>query len=193
MEHLRDFTIFNSLFYVANALWLLEFVVFHNRSQKGKYEERFSFFFLVLTIGLTIAGSIFFNREGWGKLTDTPVYSVLQILAIALYGIGLFLRYFSSRVLGRYFTRHVTVESEMTFISNGPYRYLRHPLYLGLFLIIIAFPMYIGNILGLFIFGPLIFIALNYRMVLEEKALEHHHPEYRTWKKKRYRFLPFIY
>jgi protein-S-isoprenylcysteine O-methyltransferase Ste14 len=117
----------------------------------------------------------------------------MQMLALVLYGVGLFLRYVGSRVLGRYFTRHVTVEAEMTFISNGPYRYLRHPLYLGLFLIIIAFPIYIGNVLGLIVFGPLIFIALNYRMVLEEKALEHHHPEYRIWKKKRYRFLPFIY
>ena len=193
MEHLRDFTIFNSLFYLANVLWLLEFIVFRNRSQKGKYEERFSFFLLVMTIGFTIAGSIYFNREALGKFSDTTAYEIVQFFALLLYGIGLFLRYVGSRVLGRYFTRHVTVETEMSFISTGPYRYLRHPLYLGLFLIILAFPIYIGNYLGLLIFGPLVFLALNYRMVLEEKAIELHHPSYRIWKKKRYRFFPFMY
>lgn len=193
MEHLREITFLNILFYVANFLWLLEFIVFRNRSQKGTFQEKRSFYMLVILIILTIVGSIFFSRERWGLLRDESIYPVFQIVGIIFYSGGLTLRYTGSSRLGKYFTRHVNVESSMEFVSHGPYRYFRHPLYLGLFLLVIAFPIFIGNALAFLIFSPLIFLALNARMTLEERALEVQHPSYKEWKKSRYRFFPFIY
>ena len=193
MEHLQSFSGLNIIFYIANLMWILEFVFFRNKSRKGRYQDRWSFYGLVLTIGLTIAGSIWFNREGLGNWASLEIYPLFQWIAIVLYLLGLALRYFSSRLLGRHFTRHVNVDTSMELVSKGPYRYLRHPLYLGLFLLTIAFPIYLGNILALSLFAPLVFVALLLRMVSEEKALERHIPSYKEWKKRRYRFIPFVF
>jgi protein-S-isoprenylcysteine O-methyltransferase Ste14 len=107
--------------------------------------------------------------------------------------IGLGLRYLGSKALGENFTRHVAVSSSMKLVSTGPYQYLRHPLYLGLFLITLGFPIYVGNWLALVVGLPLLFIGFSWRMKVEELALTKIHPSYAQWLKQRYRFVPFIY
>lgn len=193
MEHLQSLTGFNFFFYLANLLWVLEFVIFRSKSRRGHYQDRTSFYGLVLTIILTIVATIFFNREGWGNLSLTPVYPWFQVIAFAFYSVGLFLRYYASHLLGQQFTRHVHVDASMQLVSKGPYRYLRHPLYLGLFLLTIAFPLYAGNWLAFLVMTPLVFLGLLKRMLREEKALETHVTAYKEWKKHRYRFLPFVF
>jgi protein-S-isoprenylcysteine O-methyltransferase Ste14 len=193
MEHLRLLTITNTLFYIANFLWVLEFLVFRNRQKIGQYKENRSFWYLSLAILTVIVTTIYFSRLNWGTINDNAFYLFAQILALFLYGIGLWLRYRGSQLLGNQFTRHVAVSSSIELVSNGPYRYLRHPLYLGLFVITIAFPIYIGNFLALLLALPLLGIVFSWRMHLEEKALRKVHPLYANWAKQRYRFIPFIY
>ena len=193
MEHLQSLSFLNALFYLLNMFWLLEFVIFRNKSKRGEYKEFASYFILILIIISTILGTILLSRSHLGLLVENPIYLGFQLLGLLFMIIGLFLRYVGSYSLGRYFTRHVDVSSTMTLVSTGPYRKLRHPLYLGLFLITIAFPIYVGNFLALVIFSPLLFIAMSYRMMIEEKALIAIHPSYKEWMKSRYRFIPFIY
>jgi protein-S-isoprenylcysteine O-methyltransferase Ste14 len=193
MEHLQPLTFLNVLFYIFNGLWLLEFIFFRNKSKKGSYKESTSYGILILLIILTIVSTIFFARDGIGMYHTSSLYLISQWIGLTFFSIGLLLRYFGSIALGSNFTRHVNVSSSMTLIAHGPYRYLRHPLYLGLFLITIAFPIYIGNYLTLIIFVPLLVIGMSYRMHIEEKALLKLHPEYASWRKNRYRFIPFIF
>ena len=193
MLHLRELTVFNFLFYLANALWLLEFIFFRNRKKSGRFQEKKSFWFLTSAIGLVIMTTIYFSRMDWGKVVNTPIYPTLQVSALGFYAVGLWLRYQGSSLLGANFTRHVAVSSEMILVSKGPYRYLRHPLYLGLMLITIAFPLFVGNLLAFLINLPILIIGFSWRMRVEEKALASLHPQYPSWAKKRYRFIPFIY
>jgi protein-S-isoprenylcysteine O-methyltransferase Ste14 len=81
----------------------------------------------------------------------------------------------------------------MNLVSTGPYQYLRHPLYLGLFLITLAFPIFVGNWLALVMGLPLLLIGFSWRMKVEELALTKINPQYAEWLKQRYRFIPFIY
>jgi protein-S-isoprenylcysteine O-methyltransferase len=81
----------------------------------------------------------------------------------------------------------------MTLIEHGPYRYWRHPLYLGLGLIVLGFPLFVGNWLSLVSIGPLLILGFIWRMRVEEKALLKIHPEYLAWRKKRYWLIPFVF
>lgn len=193
MEHLQPLTFLNIIFYLFNGLWILEFIFFRNKSKKGTYKESFSYYVLILLVILTIVSTILLARDNIGMFHQTPFYIFSQLVGLVLFSIGLLLRYWGSKALGINFTRHVDVSSTMTLIEHGPYRYLRHPLYLGLFLITIAFPLYIGNYMILLIFIPLLMIGMSYRMHLEEKALIKLHPQYALWRKSRYRFIPFIF
>lgn len=193
MEHLRVISFLNVLFYLANLFWILEFIFFRNRQRSGKFQERKSFWFLTFAILMTIITSIYFSRMGWGRVVETDIYPWMQWIALGFYAIGLWLRYQGSRLLGGHFTRHIAVASEMTLVSIGPYRYLRHPLYLGLFLITLAFPLYVGNLFAFVVNLPLLLMGFAWRMKVEEKALKIVNPQYGDWAKKRYRFIPFIY
>jgi protein-S-isoprenylcysteine O-methyltransferase Ste14 len=193
MEHLQPLTFLNVLFYICNGLWLLEFIFFRNKSKKGNYKESISYGILIILIILTIVSTILFARDSVGMYHTSSLYILSQWIGLTLFSIGLLLRYYGSIALGNNFTRHVNVSSSMTLIENGPYRYLRHPLYLGLFLITIAFPLYIGNYLVILIFVPLLILGMTYRMLIEEKALLKLHPHYATWRKSRFRFIPFIF
>jgi protein-S-isoprenylcysteine O-methyltransferase Ste14 len=193
MEHLQPLTFLNIIFYLFSGLWILEFVFFRNKSKKGIYKESLSYYILISVIILTIVCTILLARDGLGMFHKSTIYILSQTVGLIFFSIGLILRYWGSIALGINFTRHVDVSSSMILIENGPYRFLRHPLYLGLFLITIAFPLYIGNYLILFIFIPLLLFAMFYRMQLEEKALMQIHPSYEIWRKSRYRFIPFIF
>ena len=193
MEHLRILSFFNVLFYLANGLWVLEFVIFKNKKRVGRFLENKSFWFLVFAITLVIVSTIQFSSNNLGKVSSLDLYPIFQVVALGFYGVGLSLRYQGSMVLGENFTRHVAVSSSMKLVSTGPYRYLRHPLYLGLFLITISFPIYVGNVFAILVGLPLLVIGFSWRMNVEELALTKIHPQYAQWLKQRYRFIPFIY
>jgi protein-S-isoprenylcysteine O-methyltransferase Ste14 len=193
MEHLRVFTLLNALFYVANLFWILEFVFFRNKKRMGRFQEKKSFWFLIFTILFVIISTIQLSANDLGKIVNRDVYPLFQLFALGLYLVGLWLRYRGSKALGENFTRHVAVSTSINLVSTGPYQYLRHPLYLGLFLIALAFPMYVGNLLALFVALPLLWIGFSWRMKVEELALTKIHPQYAAWLKQRYRFIPFIY
>jgi protein-S-isoprenylcysteine O-methyltransferase Ste14 len=193
MEHLRVFTLLNVLFYVANLFWILEFVFFRNKKRMGRFQEKKSFWFLIFAISFVIISTIQLSANDLGKIVNRDVYPLFQLFALGLYLVGLWLRYRGSKALGENFTRHVAVSTSINLVSTGPYQYLRHPLYLGLFLIALAFPMYVGNLLALVVSLPLLWIGFSWRMKVEELALTKIHPQYAAWLKQRYRFIPFIY
>jgi protein-S-isoprenylcysteine O-methyltransferase Ste14 len=88
----------------------------------------------------------------------------------------------------------VAVSADQTLISHGPYRFLRHPLYVGLFLLTVSVPLFFKNIPILLLSMLYMGYLLNQRMRVEEQAMERILGErYRVWKAKRYRFIPFIY
>lgn len=193
MEHLQSLDGLNLVFYLANGLWLFEFIVFRNRKRKGQFNDPFSFYGLTAIIGITILSTIVLNREGIGRMAETPLYPWFQMSGIVFYILGLYLRYHASILLGASFTRHVQVDKHMNLVSKGPYKYLRHPLYLGLFLLVTGFPLYAGNWIATLVFTPLNLLGLIFRIRIEETALQKHLPHYETWKKARYRIIPFIY
>jgi hypothetical protein len=65
---------------------------------------------------------------------------------IVLMVIGIFVRQWSMFILGRFFTLTVSVQKNQKVVDYGPYRYIRHPSYLGLFMIMIGIgTMYLGR------------------------------------------------
>lgn len=51
--------------------------------------------------------------------------------ALVLMVSGLGIRTWGVMTLGEYFTWHITVETKQTLVRSGPYRFVRHPGYLG--------------------------------------------------------------
>ena len=75
------------------------------------------------------------------------------------------------------------------FIETGIYRHLRHPMYSGVILIMLAFPVQTHNGLNLYACVTLYF-ALGAR--LEERRLQRQYPAYADYRRRVPAFLPRI-
>ncbi len=64
-------------------------------------------------------------------------------LVIALLGLGI--RTWAVRTLGRFFTLHVKATRDQPVITDGPYRFVRHPAYTGAILMLLATPAMLGS------------------------------------------------
>ena len=181
------------LYYAITLLWLLEFVFFPSKFKASAYSERKSFNLVSIAIVLSISLTIFLVRLNW-FIIPQPWFTLTSYLGLFLYTIGISFRYIGTLTLGKYFTRNVEIENNHQLISTGLYKYLRHPLYLGLFLLGISTSLVYGNYLAIIISVLMMGGTLNHRMNLEEQAMEKIlGKEYLIWKKQRYRFFPYIY
>lgn len=179
----------NILFIIITLLWILEFLIFPSSKKEERSKERtfslilISILFIIITNGIMYFKDIFILYNPY-----------LKIMALILYGLGLILRYWSLILLGKNFSRDVEVSKDQELVSRGTYKYIRHPLYLGLFLLVISVPLYVGNIIVFFLSIVLMFKVIIIRIEEEEKFMEDTlGPRYLDWKEKRYKFLPLIY
>lgn len=107
---------------------------------------------------------------------------------------GILVRLWAIFTLGRSFTLTLSVQNNQKVVDNGPYRFIRHPSYLGLFLIAVgigvALQTWGGIIVILVIFG----LALAYRIHVEEKFLVTElGDDYVQYRKRTKRLIPFIF
>jgi protein-S-isoprenylcysteine O-methyltransferase len=121
------------------------------------------------------------------------VLAQMNMLAIAVFAIGLLLRWGSIIYLGRFFTIDVNVAADHKVIDSGPYRFVRHPSYSGLMLIWLGIGISTGNLLALLVI-MLPGIGLLHRIRIEESVLaESLGNRYREYMQKTKRLIPFVY
>ncbi|RWZ52328.1 isoprenylcysteine carboxylmethyltransferase family protein [Halobacillus fulvus] len=182
---------FEILFLMVAAAWLFEFILFRNRHpEEGGRLERQSFPLILVAILLAVSVSLFMRELDIGVITSP----VLHWAGLFLFTGGVLLRYWGILHLKEQFTRDVSVQQGDKLVSSGPYRKLRHPLYTGLFCIVVGFCLGVGNLWTAFGCGMLVTVALLHRIRIEEAMLiEAHGDLYRNWCKSRYRLIPFVY
>ncbi len=77
--------------------------------------------------------------------------------------------------------------------TTGPYRYVRHPMYASVILIMICFPLFMGSYFSL-IPAFIIIILFFFRTSFEDKTLQEELPGYKEYAQKvRYRLVPGIW
>ena len=180
------------IFYLITIIWIAEFAIFPSRYREKDRSERKSFRRIMVAILISHTLSISTSLAGVFPYPNTDTW--LMYVALIVYLTGLLLRYIGILHLGHHFTRDVEVSKTQTLVSTGPYRLLRHPLYLGLWLLTISVPFFLNNWVMLTFSTVMMFVILNHRMLIEEQLMEDVIGDpYRQWKNSRYRFIPWIY
>ena len=115
-------------------------------------------------------------------------------LGILLMVLGITLRYLAAQTLGQFYTRTLRIIPEHQIISKGIYSLIRHPGYLGTFLMMLGVGLAVNNWL-IFLFITLTeTIVRIYRIYIEEKMLEaFFREEYKVYRKKTWRLIPLIF
>jgi protein-S-isoprenylcysteine O-methyltransferase Ste14 len=82
--------------------------------------------------------------------------------------------------------------SGAVLIQSGPYKLVRHPMYLSLILVFVPMLIYNFNLTGGIIF-LVFFVNLILKMLHEEKLLLSFFDAYKTYSDKSWRLIPFVY
>ena len=136
--------------------------------------DRWSLPFVILCAGLGVLGAST-SATHLTSAAVTPGAPALRWLlftvGIAMIGTGSALRLWAITTLGRWFTYDVRVTEGQPVIQTGPYRWVRHPSYTGVLLVLFGIGLTLGNWLSLLSIVVLPTLGLVRRIHVEEAAL----------------------
>lgn len=158
----------------------------HRSSGGGESRDAGTLRLLHLAIGLGFVIGMALGLAGigrWPAAAATP----LHWLGLALMASGLALRWWAVHTLQRWFTVDVAIRADHRLVQHGPYRWLRHPSYTGMLMVLTGLGLALGWAPMLALLLPAL-PALARRIRVEEAALATAFPDAwpghaaRTWR-----------
>jgi protein-S-isoprenylcysteine O-methyltransferase Ste14 len=140
------------------------------------------------TVILVVAGLD--KRFGWSAQTSLAV----QFVGLAVFVLGMGLMTWAMAV-NSYFSLVVRIQRDRghTVVTGGPYRYVRHPGYVGGILFQLGTPLLLGTLWSLIPAG-LTALLLVVRTALEDRTLQDELEGYREYAQQtRFRLLPGVW
>lgn len=140
-------------------------------------------------IAVIIAG-LDVGRFGWSGPLPVWCYA----LGVLFYGIGQGI-FLWARYVNHFFSSVVRIQLDrgQTVCTDGPYRYVRHPGYVGGILFGLAMPLILGSVWAL-IPQALAAVLLIWRTSREDRTLQAELPGYAQFMQQtRYRLLPGVW
>jgi protein-S-isoprenylcysteine O-methyltransferase Ste14 len=145
---------------------------------------------LALNFGLAWlwpAAAIARGEPGWLR-------TALFVSGVVFIILGVALRWYAIRTLGRFFTRDVAVAESQHVVQSGPYRLIRHPAYSGTFLTMLGVGLAMTNWASLVALLVCVFAGHLYRVRIEEKALIRTIGQpYIEYMRRTRRFIPLLF
>jgi protein-S-isoprenylcysteine O-methyltransferase Ste14 len=130
------------------------------------------------------------QRYGW--TSGFPLTAQIAALIVGVLSYALLIWAMASNA---FFSQIVRIQSDRghTVVTNGPYRYVRHPAYVGMLVFELAMPTLLASWWAIIISG-LCAILLLLRTTLEDHTLQAELPGYVNYAQQvRYRLVPGIW
>ena len=147
-------------------------------------------------IWLPLAAFMFWVRRAVLFSVSAALWHVTPLLGIvadAVTVIGLLITLWARRVLGTNWSSSVVFKERHELIDGGPYRFVRHPIYSGVLLMLFGTMLGWGRLGGVVAFLVII-VGLSVKATLEERLLMRHFPEAYAQYRRRVRaaVIPFV-
>ena len=129
-------------------------------------------------------------RNNWSSGILPPAQLVAGLLVIAGYALVVW-----AIGTNAFFSQVVRIQTERghTVVSGGPYRWVRHPAYIGMILVVLGSPIMLGSWWAL-IAGVISAALVVTRTALEDKTLQAELAGYKDYAvRTRYRLLPGVW
>jgi protein-S-isoprenylcysteine O-methyltransferase len=159
---------------------------------KAPSRDRRSLFILW---GVIIISIFFAIQMVWmAPKAALPSPRAFYIAGLIIFVMGLALRWYSVGYLGRYFTVNVSIDPDHELVGSGPYRYIRHPSYIGALIAFLGFGFCLGNWWSILFLSVPIIGAFLWRIRIEETALlEALGQNYRDYMRRTEKLIPWVY
>jgi protein-S-isoprenylcysteine O-methyltransferase Ste14 len=162
------------------------------RKQIGPTAEQGTAQRIIISVGiLSFLGVMVFcaldHRFGW-----SPVPPVVSVVGSVLVALGLFVDLLVFRE-NSYGASNIRVEEGQQVISTGPYAIVRHPMYVGVLIMVVGTPLALGSWWGLLVVAVTVPVLI-WRILDEEELLRRELPGYTDYTQHvRYRLVPHVW
>jgi protein-S-isoprenylcysteine O-methyltransferase Ste14 len=179
---------------LAEAYYVIK-VGERNNLSKGEESKRIRRQSVVLlALAPLLFGTLFFlpfaDRRSIGVMMTGQV---VRWLGLVLYGLGFVLMSWSRATLGRMYSGEVTIQKSHQLIKTGLYRYIRHPIYLGMLCSALGLSFLFRSWIGLVAMVPIL-VGLLFRIRDEEAVLHKEFgSEWEAYCQQSWRFIPYLY
>jgi protein-S-isoprenylcysteine O-methyltransferase Ste14 len=120
--------------------------------------------------------------------------SILYWVGIILVWVGALLRHWAVVTLGQYHVMTIYTEPRQPVITSGPYKYVRHPSYLGALVAVLGIALALNSLLGSIPLAIVAVVALVQRVHIEDNyLLKHLGSGYRRYADQTHRLIPFVW
>ncbi len=161
--------------------------------QEARIKKETDQFSVFIILGFSVL-SVGFAVYEWANLSVRPAALSWEVVGAMLLLMGLLLRIWSIRVLGKFFTTTVKQVDDHQLVTTGPYARVRHPSYLGAYLAFVGNAVFLGAWRATILALILMLIAYAMRIKIEEKTLIGIFGErYLQYQKQTRRLFPFIW
>ena len=141
---------------------------------------------VVVILGLLVFCALD-HRFGWSPV---PVWVSLAGDVLVALGLLINLLVFKENTFG---ASTVTTEADQKVISSGPYALVRHPMYVGVLVMMAGVPLALGSLWGLAVLA-IVVPGLVWRILDEEKLLKKDLAGYTEYVQKvHYRLVPYLW
>jgi protein-S-isoprenylcysteine O-methyltransferase Ste14 len=176
------------LFFVSEFVLLL--VKHSGRSQTKKKNERISLLLFWVTIPVSLSLGFFLAKyQLWNAANRW-----IALLGFMVFFMGILIRWISILQLRKEFTVDVAIVDNHQLKTDGIYKHLRHPSYLGLLLICFGLAIAMNSISSWVVIFVPVSLAIIYRMKTEESVLlQQFGVAYQNYRAQTDRIVPKIY
>ena len=138
----------------------------------------------LIAFAVTVVGMLFLIKNN-SIISDNIIAIIIQILSVVLM--------IWARIVFGIKSFHAPANTyKKELVTNGPYKWLRHPIYAAVIYFFIASIIAYPNIKTT-IAVLLIIVSTIVRMLLEEKSLSENFKDYDAYYKQTKRFIPFVF
>ena len=154
---------------IASAVvWLLvELRESTNRRPEATLSDQGSRMYIRVASIVGIVGAVVLTRN----VSSARISPDVAWVGLVVFWCGIALRFWSFRTLGRYFTFTVQTSADQPVISSGPYRFVRHPSYAAVLLMVMGVGLFFGSWWSFAWLTASMLCGLLFRIRVEERAL----------------------
>jgi protein-S-isoprenylcysteine O-methyltransferase Ste14 len=183
------------IFYSVYSVWFMSELVLgrlrRSRTSDKRNVDKNTLLILWIVIIIAMFVSMVIAMNSRFPIADD---GLINYLGLGIIIGGMTLRFMAVRQLGRYFTVDVSIRPDHQIMTQGLYKYVRHPSYSGALISFIGYGISLNNYVSLAaVFLPVL-ISFLYRMRVEEKALVNQFGQaYADYKTTTKRLIPLLY
>jgi protein-S-isoprenylcysteine O-methyltransferase Ste14 len=122
-----------------------------------------------------------------------PFNQAVWLTGCVLTGAGLLTAVWARVTLGTNWSATVTLREDHQIVERGPYRFVRHPIYTGILLMIAGTAVVVGSLGGI-IATAICFFGHWWKLRVEEALLLKHMPDtYQAYRRRTKALIPFVF